>query len=118
MTRPPARARFTVSPLSSAAARWSAPALTLGLLYLASPVFVPLAFAIFILALVAPLRHAAASDGRAVLAATLTLVLTLAAPCRFVAGGVGFTWVIIPTRRWASTAVQQKLGRPTALQSW
>lgn len=104
MKRPPARARFTAPPLSSAAARWSALLLTLGLLYLASPVFVPLAFAIFILALVAPLQAVLRPRMGAVLAATLTLVLTLAAALLFLSlAAWGFTlvaqWIIANAAR-------------------
>ncbi|MFJ1299085.1 AI-2E family transporter [Pseudomonadota bacterium AL_CKDN230030165-1A_HGKHYDSX7] len=68
--------------------------LTLGLLYLASPVFVPLAFAIFILALVAPLQAALRPRLGGVLAATLTLMLTLAAVLLFLSlAAWGFTLV-------------------------
>ncbi|ALM86820.1 permease [Bordetella sp. N] len=51
--------------------------LSLGLLYLASSVFVPLAFALFILALVAPLRRVLRARVGSALASTLTLLITL-----------------------------------------
>ncbi|OZI64143.1 AI-2E family transporter [Bordetella genomosp. 1] len=94
MTRRPSRARPGFAAPSSPAAQWSAMLLTLGLLYLASPVFVPLAFAIVILALVAPLQAALRPRVGGVVAATLTLVLTLAAALLFLSlAAWGFTLV-------------------------
>lgn len=51
--------------------------LSIGLLYLASAVFVPLAFALFILALVAPLQRALRPRLGSMLASTLTLLITI-----------------------------------------
>ncbi|MDH0685746.1 AI-2E family transporter [Achromobacter animicus] len=51
--------------------------LLLGLLYLASPVFVPLTFALFVICLVAPLRQYLGRKMPAPLAAILALVVTL-----------------------------------------
>ena len=51
--------------------------LLLGLLYLASPIFVPLAFALFVICLVAPLRQYLGRRMPAPLAAILALVVTV-----------------------------------------
>lgn len=94
MKRQRPRPRWSRPLISSAAAQWSAMLLTLGLLYLASPVFVPLAFAFFVLALVAPLQAALRPRLGGVLAPTLTLVLTLTVVLLFLSlAAWGFTLV-------------------------
>lgn len=65
--------------------------LVLGLLYLASPVFIPLAFALFTIALVAPLQRALAGRMPAPLASILTLAVTAACVAAFLLlAGWGF----------------------------
>lgn len=94
MRRAPRRRWQVQASLSSPAAQWIAALLTLGLLYLASPVFVPLAFAIFILALVAPLQAALRPRLGGVLAGTLTLIVTLVVALLFLSAAAwGFTLV-------------------------
>ncbi len=65
------------SRVSNAAVCLIAVLMSIGLLYLASSVFVPLAFALLILALVAPLQRALRPRLGSVLASTLTLLITI-----------------------------------------
>ena len=68
--------------------------LILGLLYLASPVFVPLAFALFVICLVAPLRLSLGRRMPAPLAAILVLLVTVAVSMVFLSlAGWGFSLV-------------------------
>ncbi|QVQ27076.1 AI-2E family transporter [Achromobacter deleyi] len=68
--------------------------LILGLLYLASPVFVPLAFALFLICLVAPLRQSLGRRMPAPLAAIAVLLVTLAVSLVFLSlAGWGFSLV-------------------------
>jgi len=73
--------------------------LVLGLLYLAKPVFIPLAFALFTIALVAPVRRALSRRMPAPLASIVTLLVTavVAAAFLFLAGwgfGLIAQWII------------------------
>ncbi|WP_313622795.1 AI-2E family transporter [Achromobacter sp.] len=79
--------------------------LLLGLLYLASPVFVPLTFALFVICLVAPLRQYLGRRMPAPLAAILVLVVTLAVSVVFLSlAGWGFSlvaqWVMANAARF------------------
>ena len=79
--------------------------LILGLMYLASSIFIPLAFALFTIALVAPVRKFLTRTMPAALASILTLVVTAVAVAMFLfLAGWGFgliaQWVINNTSRF------------------
>ena len=79
--------------------------LILGLIYLASSVFIPLAFALFTIALVAPVRQFLARAMPAALASILTLVVTAVGVAVFLfLAGWGFgliaQWIISNTSRF------------------
>ena len=73
----PGKRSVVATPPAAPAVSLVAGLLVLGLLYLASPVFVPLAFALFILAVIAPLQQALRFRIGSTLAACATLLITI-----------------------------------------
>lgn len=91
--------------MTSMALAWIAAMLTLGLVYLASPVFVPLAFALFLICLVAPLLSRLRRWMPAPLAAIAVLLITLCASVVFLSlAAWGFSlvaqWVALNAGRF------------------
>ncbi|MBV6303401.1 AI-2E family transporter [Candidimonas humi] len=87
---------------------WIAALLTLGLMYLASAVLVPLAFALFILALVAPLERALRRALGGMAAGILTLVITIGVAILFLSLAA---WGLTVVAQWtiANSARLQRL---------
>jgi len=91
--------------MTSMVLAWICALLTLALLYLASPVFVPLTFALFLICLVAPLPHRLRRWMPAPLAAIVVLLVTLGASVVFLSlAGWGFSlvaqWVALNAGRF------------------